>query len=80
MNTIQTLETDYLRSNRTLETIKVFNHSRSKLLWLYNYEGWHFRVFESKQEVNDFFSNNTEPKISFDEEVQLDNFLLNMIL
>ncbi len=80
MNTIQTLKTDYLRSNRSIDTIKIFNPSRSKLFWLYNYEGWHFRVFESKQEMHEFFANDIEPKISFNEEVQLDNFLLNLTI
>lgn len=76
MNSSQTLRTIYLRASRTIETILVSNNIQSKLFYLYNYEGYSFRVFETKKEVSDFFNLNVESKLHFDKEYSIDNYFL----
>lgn len=78
MNTISTLEVEYLKPNRTIETVSIKNGKLKKLLWIYNYEGTHFRVFDSLKEVIEFSNSSIEAKHSFDKENELDNFLLNL--
>ena len=77
MNSIQTLRTIYLRASRTIETILVSNNFHSKHFYLYNHEGYSFRVFETKKEVSNFFNLNIESKLHFDTEQSLDNYLSN---
>jgi len=78
MNSLQTLRTIYLRASRTIETILVSNDINNKHFYLYNYEGYSFRVFETKKEVSDFFNLNIESKLHFDTEHSLDNYLSNL--
>ena len=80
MNTFRTLDLNYLQPSKTLETILVKNGSKERVLYVYNYEGWHFRVFISLQEIFNFFEDEFEPLISFESEAKLDNFLLNFDL
>jgi hypothetical protein len=77
MNNIKTIDTEYLRANRTIETIVVKQGIFSKAFWIYNYEGIHYRVFENLLDVFNFLNNSIEPAHSFDNENKLDNFLLN---
>ena len=79
MNSLQTLQTIYyLRASRTIETILVSNKIKSKRFYIYNYEGYSFRVFETKKGVSDFFNLNIESRFHFDNENSLDNYLSNM--
>lgn len=78
MNSLHTLRTIYLRASRTIETILVSNNIHSKHFYLYNYEGYSFRVFETKKEVSNFFNLNVESKLHFDTEYTLDNYLSNI--
>lgn len=80
MNSIKTIETEYLRSNRTIDTILVNQGVISKIFWIYNFEGIHFRVFEKLLEVHNFLNNSFEAKYSFNNEKELDDFLLNLHL
>lgn len=76
MNTVQALRTIYYsRFSRTIETILVSNNIKSKYFYVYNYEGYSFRVFETKREVSNFFNLNIESKSHFDTEYSLDNYL-----
>lgn len=77
MNIIQTIDTEYLRSDRTIDTVLINRGSKSKTLWIYNSQGVHFRVFENLLDVHNFLSNSFEAKFSFDQEEALDSFLLN---
>jgi hypothetical protein len=77
MNTITLLGTNYLRPNRTIESIILSNEKVKKFVFVYNYEGVHFRVFESildayKSESGDA---NTKLVAEFTQEKDLDNFL-----
>lgn len=80
MNKVQTIDTEYLRSDRTIDKILVYQGVFSKIFWIYNFEGIHFRVFEKLLDVHNFLSTSFEAKYSFDNEKELDDFLLNFHL
>lgn len=58
MNKLECIQVDYINfASRTLETILLTNEKKQqKILYLYNYEGVHFRIFENIVEVS-FFLN-----------------------
>ena len=65
--------TDYITPSRTLETITEMGSN--KYLYIYNYEGVHFRLFIGLLEIAQFFELKTEPKYHFMNEGDLDLFL-----
>ena len=65
--------TDYITPSRTLETITY--GGSDKILYIYNYEGIHFRVFNGLLELAQFFELGTEPRYDFTEERDLDFFI-----
>ncbi|MFG6687224.1 hypothetical protein ACGK9U_11610 [Mariniflexile sp. HNIBRBA6329] len=75
MNNFQTINTDYLRASRTIETILVTKENSSKVFFIYNYEGSSFRVFETQLSLIHFFQNKTESNFHFNSEIELDHFL-----
>lgn len=75
MNTIDQLEVKYLLPSRTIEKIEISIDFKKSICFVYNYEGYHFRLFESKKELNLFFKFGREPKFSFESEEKLDDFL-----
>lgn len=75
MNTFQTINTEYLRASRTIETVLVSDGNWNKLFWIYNYEGYSFRVFISQMNLIDFFQNTIESAYHFSSENDLDIFL-----
>lgn len=81
MNTTRTLNTEYLRPSRTIETVLVSNFSLEKIFFIYNYEGNSFRLFESHLSLLNFLNENeTESDFIFETEEHLDSFLLNIEL
>ena len=78
MNTFQTINTEYIRSSRTIEIVLVSKGSLSKLFFVYNYEGNSFRVFESHLDLINFFQNKAEYNFHFNTEIKLDSFLSNV--
>lgn len=74
MNTFHAIEVDYLRPSRTIETILLENDKDRKILYVYNYEGWHFRVFNTVLDVVNFFDDKFEPEIQFEDENELDDY------
>jgi hypothetical protein len=61
MNSVKQIEVSYLRSNRTVETILLTDLSDSscqKIVYVYNYEGYHYRVFDNLIELTKFLNNN----------------------
>lgn len=80
MNSCIAIETDYLRSDRTIETILVRNSKSEKLFWVYNFEGIHFRLFETWLAVDHFFKHAEEPLHSFNSETDVDDYLLQVPL
>lgn len=75
MNNIRQLEVEYLRSSRTIELINITTEDREKNCFIFNHEGNHFRFFDSLTALIYFFEVGVEPKISFDSEADLDDFL-----
>ena len=61
MNIVEQIEEIYLRSNRTLETILLTDFSddsRKKIVYVYNYEGYHYRVFDNLIDLTNFLNGN----------------------
>lgn len=77
MNHLQTLHTEYLQPNRTIETILVTKGTHTQTVWVYNDEGLHFRVFDSLIALFDFLNTGSEPEQAFDSEQELDAFLVS---
>lgn len=80
MNNYSQIEISYLRPSRTVETILLENSSKKRILYVYNYEGWHFRVFNNVIQVLDFFDDKFEPEISFEDEEELGKYFENLDL
>lgn len=79
MNTFTTINTIYYtRASRTIETILVSNNVAVKHFYVYNYEGYSFRVFETKKEVSNFFNHNVESELHFDSDEELEDYLMNV--
>ncbi|MDR2962599.1 MAG: hypothetical protein LBU90_03025 [Bacteroidales bacterium] len=78
MNEIECIEGHYLRANRTIETIVITIGDQKHVSYIYNYEGIHFRFFINIEDLIDFFAKRKEPKYQFEDEQDLDNFLLNI--
>lgn len=77
MNIFQAIEVVYIRPSQTIETILVETKTDSKVLYVYNYEGWHFRVFNTILDVINFFDDKFEPEIQFEDEQELEDYLAN---
>ena len=75
MNKILPLSTEYISPSRTIETLTLANQKDSRLVHIYNYEGNHFRFFDSYLSLIAFFQEEIEPEISFYSEKELDRFL-----
>lgn len=75
MNKILPLNTEYLTPSRSIEILTLINQKESKLVYIYNFEGNHFRFFDSLLKLIEFFGKGIEPEISFTSEVELDKFL-----
>ena len=80
MNTIETINTEYLRSSRTIETVEVCNSKRKKIFYIYNHEGYSFRVFNSVLDLIQFFEIDSYIFLHFDTEEKLDNYFLKLKL
>lgn len=75
MNTITLLDTDYLQSNRTIESILLSDKKGEKLVFVYNYRGVHFRLFLSLSQLINFFNEDGAPSFEFENENKLDRAL-----
>jgi hypothetical protein len=80
MNNYSAIDVSYIRPSKTIETILLKNATRERVLYVYNYEGWHFRVFNNILDVINFFDDKFEPEISFENENDLDEYFENINL
>ena len=80
MNNFSQIEVFYLRSSRTTETILLESSNKKGIVYVYNYEGWQFSVFNNIIKVIDFFDDKFEHEISFEDEEELDKYLQNFDL
>ena len=77
MNDINILKTIEIRASRTLDMLSVSDKNERKLLFLYNYEGEHYRLFDCKMEVRKFFNCEGATFLEFEDDETLDFYLLN---
>jgi hypothetical protein len=75
MNTFITINTEYIRASRTIETVLVSKEKLIKTFFIYNYEGNSFRVFENHLSLIHFFQNKAESDFHFSSDIELDYFL-----
>lgn len=57
MNSVDQVQVNYIRANITIETILLVdsvNPTKRKVVYIYNYEGYHFRIFENVIELSKF--------------------------
>jgi hypothetical protein len=80
MNHFRSLNTEYLRPSRTLETVIVSKENVSRIFFIYNYEGTSFRVFDNILNLINFFQNIAECDFHFTTEKELDHFLAEVEL
>lgn len=80
MNKYTAIDVSYLRPSRTIETILLENGNKKGIVYVYNYDGVHFRVFNFIIDVLNFFNNETEAEISFETDEELNNYLANLDL
>jgi len=80
MNVFSNVDTEYIRSSRTIETVIVSNSKTKKLFYVYNYEGYSFRVFRNVLSLIEFFEIGTDNFVHFETADELDNFLSNVEL
>lgn len=81
MNKIRQIDEKYMRANRTIEKVRVFSGVSWKDFFIYNYEGVHFRVFDSENKALDCASGHcVKPINEFVNEIEVDNFLRNFNL
>jgi hypothetical protein len=75
MNKIIPFSTVYLSPSRTIEILNLVKFEGINQIYIYNYEGKHFRVFENLIGLIQFFELRIEPPVSFHSELDLDDFL-----
>lgn len=75
MNTFKTINIEYLRASRTIETVLVAGNNLDKIYFIYNYEGNSYRVFENHLSLIHFFQDKSESDFHFSSEEELDLFL-----
>jgi len=75
MNTINAIDIHYLRPNLTIESVLLSNKDKERMIYIYNYQGWFYRVFDNIMDVFNFFNQKTEVSIHFENEDELDNYL-----
>lgn len=69
-----TIATSYIISSRTIETVLVLESKA--VLYVYNYEGNSFRVFDDVLKLIEFFNQGKDESIAhFETEEELDAFL-----
>jgi len=80
MNNLKVIEVEYLRADRTIETILLSKKKKEKVMYVYNYQGWFFRVFDNLMDIMNFFDDKFEPEVYFENEKELDEYLLKLKL
>lgn len=78
MNRIIPITTEYITPSRTIEIFHLIRFEEKTQVYVYNYEGKHFRVFVSLVDLIQFFESGKEALPSFDSEYDLDEYLDRM--
>lgn len=69
----------YISSNKTIETISISNGEKKRNLYVYNYKGVSYRVFESKEKMDRFWKGQGDEDLHFETEQELDEWLINTV-
>ena len=77
MNDIRILKTIEIRASRTLDILLISSQNENNILYTYNYEGIHYRLFFCKKEVRRFFHCENAIFLEFLDDDSLDDYLLN---
>jgi hypothetical protein len=77
MNDIRILKTIEIRASKTLDILLISSINENNILYTYNYEGIHYRVFDCKKEVRKFFQCENALFLEFLDDEDLDSYLLN---
>jgi len=77
MNEIKPIAADYIQNSKTIETLVLTNGRKTQVCYIYNYEGVHFRYFDNVLNLLQFFQYGENPEHCFDNEDELDSFLLS---
>ena len=80
MNKYTAINVSYLRPSRTLETILLENKNGKRIVFVFNYDGVHFRIFNFINEFLQFYNDEFEPEVSFETEEELNSYLANLNL
>ncbi len=80
MNTFKSINVEYIKASRSIETVLVSNKCLDQLFYIYNYEGNSYRVFESQVDLIHFFQERKESDFHFSSENELDDFLYSVKL
>ena len=75
MNTINHCNVEYITASKSIEIVSLKN--TDSLFYIYNYEGNHFRVFIELLSLIQFFQYGIEPKNTFSNDEELDDFILS---
>lgn len=75
INKITPITTEYLTPSKSIEVLEVLNSGKTKLVFIYNYEGTHFRYFDSLIGLLQFFESRVEPNVAFDTENEMNDYL-----
>ena len=80
MNQIYQVSCDYFAPNKTLETIVVHANDQCRVLWIYNYKGISFDVFDLEENLIAYLEGTDYRDVQFNTERELDEWLLNLDL
>lgn len=75
MNKIIQIGCEYLSPNRTVEKLSISNKRKTKILYVYNFKGISFRLFENRLQLNNFFWGLKSEYKNFENEDKLDKTL-----
>lgn len=73
MNIINHCSVEYITASKTIEIVSLKNSD--SLFYIYNYEGYHFRVFTELLSLMNFLQYGVEPKHTFSNDEELDGFI-----
>ena len=75
MEKVKVIASSYFRADRSIDTLII----NEEVYYVYNYEGWHFRLFNEVVEVIAFFNGEKSHFVEFETEEELDNYIENII-
>ena len=75
MNQIRALATEYIKPSTTIEVILVSTQTKGRVFYVYNYEGYHYRLFENILDLIAFFEGENPPYLEFNTDVEINRYL-----